>query len=311
MKAIKMMKFGLVTLMVAGLALAGCSTDSGGSKSPAKDGSKKLKIGYSVSTLNNPAFVYLSDEVEKNAKEEGAEIIVSDAQNDSAKQLDSIDDFIQQGVDAIIVNPVDSSAITPAVESANEADIPVIAVDRSSDGGEVLSVIVSDNVKGGEMAAEYLISVLGEGAKIAVVEGIPGASATNERGEGFKKAAKGKLEIVASQAGDFDRGKSLTVAENILQAHPDVKGIFAQNDESALGVLEAVKAAKRDDIYVIGFDGAELAVESIEKGELHATIGQKFDEMAKLSVQAVIDYYAEKDVDAEILAPVELIQQSK
>lgn len=309
MKAFKKTVLSLIMLVAVVFLAVGCSTEGEKGKEGEKKTPDKIKIGYSVSTLNNPAFVYLSDEVEKNAKEKGAEITVSDAQNDSAKQLDSIDDFIEQGVDAIIVNPVDSSAITPAVESANEAGIPVVAVDRSSDGGEVLSVIVSDNVKGGEMAAEYLISVLGEGAKIAVVEGIPGASATNERGKGFETGAKDKLEIVASQAGDFDRGKSLTVAENILQAHPDVKGFFAQNDESALGVLEAVKAAKRDDIVIIGFDGAELAIESIDKGELNATIGQRFDEMAKLSVQAVLDYYADVKVESEILAPVELIKQ--
>lgn len=312
MKNWKKMLFGSMSVLLFGSLLVGCSmkgssssTDSGGSEKKPGD----LTIGFSISTLNNPAFVYLKDQIEEQAEENGAEIIVSDAQNDSAKQSNSIDDLIQKGVDAIIVNPVDSAAITPAVEAANSANIPVVTVDRSADGGEILSLIVSDNVKGGEMAAQFLIDTLGEGAKVAMIEGIPGASATNERGEGFKRGAEGKLEIVASQNGDFDRAKSLTVTENILQAHPEIKGIFAQNDEAALGALEAVKAAKRDDIIIIGFDGAEAAIESIDSGELDATIGQRFDEMARLSLEAVYNYYQGKDVEKEIFAPVELITQ--
>ncbi|MGO2082997.1 substrate-binding domain-containing protein [Vagococcus sp.] len=309
MKKFKKVLVSLLGVAAVGLLLTGCSTE-GDKKEEAKNKEPKdLKIGFSISTLNNPAFVYLKDQIEENAKKEGSKIIVADAQNDSAKQSDNMDDFIQQKVDAIIVNPVDSSAIAPSVEAANDANIPVVAVDRSSDGGEILSLIVSDNVKGGEMAAKYLIDTLGENAKVAMIEGIPGASATNERGEGFKKGAKGKLDIVASQNGDFDRAKSLTVTENILQANPEIKGIFAQNDEEALGALEAVKAAKRDDIVIIGFDGAEDALKSIEEKELNATIGQRFDEMAKLSLDSIYKHYKGEKVDKEIFAPVELITQ--
>lgn len=309
MKKFKKVLVSLLGVAAVGLLLTGCSTEGDKKEETKNKEPKDLKIGFSISTLNNPAFVYLKDQIEENAKKEGSKIIVADAQNDSAKQSDNMDDFIQQKVDAIIVNPVDSSAIAPSVEAANDANIPVVAVDRSSDGGEILSLIVSDNVKGGEMAAKYLIDTLGENAKVAMIEGIPGASATNERGEGFKKGAKGKLDIVASQNGDFDRAKSLTVTENILQANPEIKGIFAQNDEEALGALEAVKAAKRDDIVIIGFDGAEDALKSIEEKELNATIGQRFDEMAKLSLDSIYKHYKGEKVDKEIFAPVELITQ--
>ncbi|MBG9985014.1 substrate-binding domain-containing protein [Aerococcaceae bacterium DSM 111022] len=270
---------------------------------------EELTIGFTVSTLNNPAFVFLKDQIEEIGAENGSTIVVLDAQNDAATQANNMDDFIQQGVDAIIVNPVDSAAITTSVEAANAANIPVVAVDRSSDGGEVLSVIVSDNVLGGQMAAEYLIEVLGENAKIGVVEGVPGASATRERGEGFNNGAEGKLDIVASQTANFDRAEALVVTENMLLANPDIQGIFAQNDEEALGALEAKKAAGLEDVVIIGFDGAELALESIEDGELDATIGQRFDEMARLSLDAIYKYYAGEEVEEQILAPVELITQ--
>lgn len=306
----------LALLLAPVLFLFACSTEGESTNqeeglndtSETKDPSE-LTIGYSVSTLNNPAFVYLSDEIERNAEELGIEINVSDSQNDSSVQASAMDDFITQEVDAIIVNPVDSAAIEPSVESANDAGIPVITVDRSSDGGEILASIVSDNVAGGEMAAQFLVDTVGENAKVAVVEGVPGASATQERTEGFNNVADDMLEVVTSQTGNFDRADSLTVAENILQANPEIVAIFAENDESALGVYEAVTAAGRDDIVIVGFDGAELALESIENGELDATIGQRFDLMAELAVQAVVDHYEGKEVEQNIFAPVELITQ--
>lgn len=307
----------ILILLVPVLFLFACTTENDGASTGGEtDGTSETKeagditIGYSVSTLNNPAFVFLTEEMEKNAKELGIEISVSDSQNDSSVQANAMDDFITQGVDAIIVNPVDSAAITPSVESANAAGIPVITVDRSSDGGEILASIVSDNVLGGELAAQYLVDTVGEGSAVAVVEGIPGASATQERTEGFTNIADDMLDVVASQAGNFDRADSLTVTENILQSNPEIVAIFAQNDESALGVYEAVTAAGRDEIVIIGFDGAELALESIKDGNLDATIGQRFDLMAELAVQAVLDYYQGKEVDQDILAPVELITQN-
>lgn len=306
----KIFKRLLILLSLSILFLAACSTE--GDETTGEIETKEpeeLTIGFSVSTLNNPAFVFLTNEVERNAEEHGISVNVSDSQNDSTVQANAMDDFITQGVDAIIVNPVDSVSITPSVESANQAGIPVITVDRSSDGGEILSSIVSDNVLGGEMAAQYLVDTLGEGAQVAVVEGVPGASATQERTEGFNNVADDMLDVVTSQTGNFDRAESLTVAENILQAVPEITGIFAENDESALGVYEAITAVGREDIVVIGFDGAELALESIEAGELDATIGQRFDEMAELSVQAVIDYYQDQEVEENILASVELITQ--
>lgn len=125
-----------------------------------------------------------------------------------------------------MVNPVDSAAISTSVEAANKAKIPVIALDRSADKGTIASLVASDNVKGGEMAAEYIIKKLGEGVKVAELEGIPGASATRERGEGFHKVADQKLSVVAKQSADFDRTKGLTVSENMLQANPDIQAIL-------------------------------------------------------------------------------------
>ena len=143
----------------------------------------ELVVGASISTLNNPFFVSLEAGITGLAEENGTKIISVDAQDDTAKQTNDVDDLIQQGVDVLLINPVDSAAIAPAVEAANSAGIPVITIDRSSDGGEVVTLVASDNAAGGELAAQYIVELSGEGANTVQLEGVPGASATRERGE--------------------------------------------------------------------------------------------------------------------------------
>ncbi|MGX6962392.1 D-ribose ABC transporter substrate-binding protein [Vagococcus xieshaowenii] len=307
-----MKKILLGILAVGTLALAGCNaaTLDKGSEATDKVAEKKpeeLVVGVSISTLNNPFFVSVKDGITTLADENSTKTIVSDAQNDSSKQSNDVDDLIQQNVDVLLINPVDSSAIQPAVEAANQANIPVIALDRSSDGGDVLTLVASDNVVGGEMAANYMVEQLGEKAKVVQLEGIPGASATRERGEGFENIAKDKLDVVDSQSADFDRAKGLTVMENILQSNADIKAVFAQNDEMALGALEALKAAGKSDVIVMGFDGNDDALKSVKAGELTGTIAQQPTEMGKLALQAAYDYFSGKDVEKAIDSPLELV----
>ncbi|MGH2081298.1 substrate-binding domain-containing protein [Aerococcus urinaeequi] len=133
--------------------------------------------------------------------------------------------------------------MAPAVEAANSAGIPVILVDRTSDSGEVVTLVVSDNVAGGEMAAQYIVDTVGEGAKTVQLEGVPGASATNERGQGFMNVAETSLNVLDSQTANFDPAEGLTVMENMLQGNSDVQAVFAQNDEMALGAIEAIQGA--------------------------------------------------------------------
>ena len=120
----------------------------------------EMVVGLSVSTLNNPFFVSLEEGVVDAAEAEGTDVRTVDAQDDTAKQINDIDDLIQQGVNILLINPVDSAAIEPAIESANNAGIPVITIDRSSEGGDVVTLVASDNVEGGEMAAQHIICLL-------------------------------------------------------------------------------------------------------------------------------------------------------
>ena len=303
----KKLYFGLVVMAV--LFLAACSTEApGSSKENAESKEGELTIGLSVSTLNNPFFVTLSEGAEAQAKELGAEITVVDAQDNASKQANDVEDLIQRGVDLIIINPTDSSAVVPTVESANAAGIPVITVDRTSDGGEVVTHIASDNTAGGEMAGEYLLELVGEGAKVVELEGIAGSSAARERGEGFNKVAADKLDIVAKQTANFNRTEGLTVMENILQANSDIVGVFAHNDEMALGALEAIDAAGKE-IVVIGFDATDDAVKAVEEGKLAATIAQKPQLIGEKAMEAAIKYLSGEEVEASIPVDLELIKE--
>lgn len=265
------------------------------------------KIGVSLSTLNNPFFVSIREGIEEKAKEEGAEVVISDAQNDSSVQSNQIEDLITQKVDLIIINPVDSTAISSSVQKANEANIPVICVDRGSEDGEVLSLVASNNVEGGKMAGEFILEKVGENAEVIQLEGIPGASSTRERGQGFAEATEGKINLVASQPANFDRAEGLTVMENLLQAHPDVKAVFSQNDEMALGAIEAIKASGKD-IVVVGFDGNDDAVEAVKNGELAATVAQQPKEMGKLAIENAINHLKGETIEAQIDSPLELVK---
>ena len=281
-------------------------SDSGEESSGESGGDGTVKIGVSISTLNNPFFVTLRDSIEELAEEKEYELEIVDAQDDSAKQVNDIEDLVQQDVDYLIVNPTDSSAVSGSVETANAEDIPVITIDRSVESGEVAAFIASDNVEGGELGAQYIVDELGEGAKVAELEGVPGASATRERGEGFQNVAEESLEVVTSQTANFNRSEGLDVTQNILQANSDIQAIFAHNDEMALGALEALSD---ENVIVIGFDGTDDARNSVENGGLEATVAQQPDLMGEEAINTVEQLENGETVEEEIKVELELVTQ--
>lgn len=299
-----------LTILLAAFLLiltTGCSLEPPGWAKPKTGGDlKNMKIGLSVSTLNNPFFVSLKDGVVNEAKKLGIETIVVDAQNDSAKQSNDVDDLMQKGVNVLLINPTDSAAISTVVQSANSLGIPVITLDRSADQGKVEALVASDNAKGGKMAAEYIVDMLGKGAKVVELEGVAGASATRERGKGFHEVADSELNVIAKQTADFDRVKGLNVMENLLQANPDVQAVFAHNDEMALGAIEAIRSSGKN-IPVIGFDGNEDALKSIQAGQMTATVAQQPELIGQLAVQAAYDVLQGKTVEPSIPAPLKLV----
>lgn len=307
----------LVILVVAVLFVTGCSTDQPGQTQENEDTNgnieeSDIKIGLSISTLNNPFFVTLRDGAEEAAEEAGFKIITSDAQDDPTKQLSDVEDMLQQEVDVLLINPTDSEAVVSAVELANDADVPVITVDRNSEGGEVVTHIASDNVAGGEMAAEFILEKLSDEGNVVEIEGIPGASAARERGEGFHNIIDDvdTIDLVASQTANFDRTEGLTVMENIIQSSSDIDAVFAHNDEMALGALEALEGqGLLEDVILVGFDATDDAVEAVEAGRMDATIAQQPDLIGEYAIEAAGKVAAGDSVDDFIPVELQLITQ--
>ena len=271
---------------------------------PAAEAAGSGSIGLSISTLNNPFFVTLSDGATAKAGELGLELITVDAGDDSAKQTSDIEDLISKNISVLIVNPVDSDAVAPGVEDAIAKGIKVIAVDRVVNGVEVDCSIASDNVAGAKMAAEYLVELAGEKAKTAELEGVNGASATIDRGEGFHSVADEKLDVVASQTANFNRAEGMTVMENMLQANPDIQCVFAHNDEMALGAIEAIGDKE---IIVAGFDATDDAVEAVKEGKMAATVAQQPDLMGATAVETAGKLIKGETVEKTLPVEVSLI----
>ena len=287
------------------LSLAACGTKAA-TATPTDTTAAKVSVGLSVSTLNNPFFVTLVDGAKAKAQELNVDLTVVDAGDDAAKQVNDIDDLISKNISVLIVNPVDSDAVAPAVKAAKDAGIKVVAVDRAVNGETVDCQIASDNVAGAKMATQYLEELVGKGAKVAELQGVPGASATVDRGKGFHEVADADLDVVASQTANFNRAEGLTVMENILQANPDIKGVFAHNDEMALGALEAIGDKG---IVVVGFDATDDAKAAVEAGTLAATIAQQPDLMGATAIEVAVKLASGQTVDASIPVEVTLIKK--
>lgn len=265
--------------LMAGTAACGSTSSSGGDK-----------VALLVSTLNNPFFVDLRDGAQAAAKDLGVDLMVSDAQNDSSTQQNQAQNAQSQGAKAVIINPVDSDAASPAVAPLLSSSLPVISVDRSVTGEDVTSHIASDNVAGGAQAADELAKAVGEKGKVIILQGTPGAASTRDRGDGFKKEIKkySGIEVVAEQTANFDRAEALDVTTNLMQSNPDVVGIYAENDEMALGAIQSLGSKAGVDVKIFGFDGTEDGLKAVSNGTMVGTIAQQPKELGKKAVEAAV-----------------------
>ncbi|SOB60345.1 D-ribose transporter subunit; periplasmic-binding compoent of ABC superfamily [Pseudodesulfovibrio profundus] len=268
----------------------------------------KDTIALVVSTLNNPFFVTLKDGAVQKAEEMGYDIIVLDSQNDPSKELANVEDLTVRGVKAILINPTDSDAVSNAIRLINGANIPVLTLDRGATRGKVASHIASDNVAGGKMAGDFMAEKLGKNAKVIQLEGLAGTSAARDRGAGFAKAVEANgFNVLASQPADFDRTKGLNVMENLLANHGDVQGVFAQNDEMALGALRALQAAGKD-VVVVGFDGTDDGVAAVKRGEMAGTIAQQPALIGALGVETADKVLKGEKVNEYIPVPLMVVK---
>ncbi|MGD1818469.1 MAG: substrate-binding domain-containing protein [Pleomorphochaeta sp.] len=296
-----------LTILLMGLVISSSIFANGQSETEQKD--SKTTIGFAVSTLSNEFFVMMKEAGERKANELGVDIITLDAQDSSEKQADQVSDLINKKVDLIILNPVDSDACVTSVYAANDANIPVITVTRMANDGDVVQHLDIDNKEAGALVAEQVIKDFPNGCKVAVLEGIPGASSTNDRSSGFVNGIKGtNIEIVSSLSANYNREEGATVMEDVLQGHSDIDVVYAHNDEMALGAVRAIDAAGlTGKIKVYGVDAVDDAINAIKADEMRATVQQQPKLQMEMAMQSAIEYLNGKSVESRINIPLKLL----
>jgi ribose transport system permease protein len=294
----------LLAAVVAAAVVGATSFLHGGSSA-----ARTERIGLSLSTLNNPFFVQIRAGAEEQAKELGVDLTVTDAQNDASQQANQLQNFTSEGVGSIIVNPVDSDAAGPSVRAANQADIPVVGVDRGVNKADTAALVASDNVEGGRLGARALAEKLGGKGTIVILQGQPGTSASRERGAGFAAGLKEfpGIRVVARQPADFDRTKGLDVMTNLLQAHPGIDGVFAENDEMALGAIKALGAKAGTSVQVVGFDGTPDGLKAVEAGTLYASVAQQPRELGRIAVDNALRAAEGETTEEMVKVPVKVV----
>jgi ribose transport system substrate-binding protein len=306
---------------------AGC-TPSKPEVNPANDANSTDKqpagnkgtIGFSALTLKNPFFKIIADNLTEEATKQGFTVLVNDAERDVNTQAKHIDNYIAQKVAAIVINPADRTAIGPAVKKANAAGIPVFTCDLecTAAGAEITGHVGTDNYQGGKLAGEAMVKALGDaGGKVLVLH-FKQANSCVLRVQGFKEVidahnegrTSGTIDIVAELEGGGLQDEGFRATADALQAHPDLAGIFAINDPSALGAWTALKQAGKDDqIKVIGFDGQREGKQAIKEGKILADPIQFPDQMGIVTAQNIVKYLDGEEFEAVQLIPAKLYTQ--
>jgi len=296
-----------LAILAAALLAASCAQQPPGAQAPA---AVKGKIGMTCMDLTNPFFKLIANVMEAEAKQHGYTLVALSGELDPAKQNNQLADFAAQGYDAIFLNPVDSKAAGEGVKKAHEAGIPVFTFDVQVTDAEAKELIVShigsDNYQGGRLAAESMMKATGDSGKIAIIT-YPEATSAILRRDGFMDYLKeqgSKLQVVTELTGKGNRNDGYAVATDILQAYPDLVGIFAINDPSALGAYAAVaKAGKQDQITIVGFDASPAGKQAVFEKQLYDTPQQFPREMAKGTVTAFINYMNGEEVIPRTFIP--------
>lgn len=270
----------LITLVLSALVLAGCAKQ--GSRG-GTSGQGKLKVGFSQMEENNPWRIAETNSMRDEAKKRGErfELVVTNAQGQTSKQVSDVEDLIAQRVDAIFLAPREFEGLSSALQRAKDAKIPVFLIDREAAGkpGEDFVAFLGSNfVEQGRRAGEWLVKNSNGKAGIVELTGTAGSSVARDRSQGFSDAIKNSpdMKILASQTGNFSRAEGQKVMENIIQAHgKEITAVYAHNDEMALGAIQALKAAGMNpgkDVLIVSVDGEKAALEAIMRGEMNVTV---------------------------------------
>ena len=237
-------------------------------------------------------------------------IVAPDREINVDQQVSMLEDQVRRGVKALVVSPAGSAQVMSALELAASRGIPVVLVDTDAPFPKKVSYIGTDNRRGGQLAAKCLVDRLGGKGEVALISGVPGNESQDARAQGFIDAVAQVpgMKLVAQQPANSERSLGLTVMENILTAHPDVKGVFATNDQMALGAMEALEArGLRGKIKIIGFDATKEAVQATVEGRLAGSVAQNPFMMGQRGIEAALAALDGKPVEKRIDTGTELV----
>ncbi|WP_299678716.1 sugar ABC transporter substrate-binding protein [uncultured Roseobacter sp.] len=278
----------------------------------------KPVVGLIMKSLANEFFQNMLAGAEAHEAERGDyELRAVGMQNetDFESQINAVENFITQGVDAIVVAPADSKAMVRPLKRAMEAGIVVVNFDVALDEGAKeqqgveLAFVGPDNRGGAKMAGDALGAALGEGAKVVIIEGNPGADNATQRRLGFEDAvAEHKLNLLDSRTAHWETEEANQVFSTMLTANPDIQGVMAANDSMAIGVVKALESAGRDDIKVVGFDAIPAVMPMIEDGRMLASVDQFGQQMAANSIDLALEVLAGgPQLEGWVKTPIELV----
>lgn len=281
-------------------------------KAPAN--TKKLTFALVTKALDNPFWGMMHEGAKKVAAENNVELLylAPTKANNLEEQSRLIDDLIQKKVDGIVLVPVDSAGMVPAIERVNKAGIPIALANTNANGGQVVTFSAIENYDAMTMVAEYMVKKLNGKGKVVIIEGVQGAQTGIDRKRAIDDVLKKNpgIQVLASQTADFQRAKAMQVMENLLQTYPQIDAVFACNDEEALGAIEALDAAKRlSGTLVSGFDANNDGLKAVRDGRLTVTADQQPGKQAGDAILALIDAINGKTPPKRIVTPGVLVTQ--
>jgi len=280
------------------VALSGCALTAAG------EDDDTVTIGLAVANQQADFFNQIRQAVEAEADGQDVEVIVADAKGDSDTQVSQIQDFITQGVDAIIYIPAGATAATVPMRAADDAGIPVVTVDRNPEGAPGDTFIATDSVAAAEALGDFVIEQTGGEGAVGVIQGQVGTTPEIDRDTGFTTALEsspGLTEVARQASSQWAQDEGFDIATDMLQAHPEITVLFGRADALALGAATAARSAGRDDILVVGFDGDVAGLEAVQDGTLAATITQPTQAMGKLALESAVKLANGDELPAEQL----------
>jgi len=253
---------------------------------------KRPVVGVSLLTETHTFFKELEGGLREEAAARGLDIVVVACEMDPAKQAAQIEDFVAERVSAILLAPCDSDAVGPHLAGPERAGIPVFTADIAARSGKVVSHVASDNVQGGRLAARAMAAALGDRGNVLIIDH-PTVASVQDRVRGFEDEIKQHpaIRIVGRPSADGQRAKAMSVMEDMLQAHPDLNGVFGINDDSALGALSVVESAGRKDIAIVGYDATDEAQAAMRRSSaLKAEVIQQPDKIGRTAIDIIARY---------------------